>query len=154
MNLTSAEVWSWLRLHTTSFKPDNSPARLTQPIIPWLPLQPCSTLLPKLSAPLVFNQKVSFEDGFNYEVIFGVAAFEQRFLQNSQLGFVYANETAFAFCGGTFLPYLQIPVEKNFLTESPTNVNPSDFVLILLTTLTEYCLLIKFGGGFISSNPT
>ena len=155
MHLTSAEVWSCLRLYTASFKADNSPARLTLPIPRLLALQTCnSTLLPKLSSPLVFNQKVSFEDRFNDEVIFAVAAFEQRFLQNRQLRLINANEATFAFCGRTFLPYLQIAVEKNLLTKSPPNIYPPDFVLILLTStsLAEYCLLVEFCSSFISCN--
>ena len=67
--------------------------------------------LVKLAPPLVLNQEVSLQYGFNDEVVFLVALLEQVLLHDCQLGLVDANEAAFGLCNGHFLAYLKVSIK-------------------------------------------
>ena len=90
-----------------------------------------------LASPLIFHQKVTFEDGLNHEVVFLVSQLEQIFLHDRQLGLIDANEAAFGFSDGHLLANLQVAVEQDFLSQRPTDVDAAYQVLCLLRHLRE-----------------
>ena len=90
-----------------------------------------------LTAPLVLDQEVAFEDRLYHEVVLLISWLKQVFLHDCQLSLVYAYKATFALSHGHLLANLKVAIEKDFFAESPADVNAPNQMLRLLRHLCQ-----------------
>ena len=79
-----------------------------------------------LFSPLIFDKEVTLQNRLNYKVVLFVATFEKVLLHDGELRFIYADKTRLSFSNCHLLSYLQVPIEEDFFSKGPADINATN----------------------------